>query len=379
MTSEKKTYDVVIVGAGVMGCASALALVKRGLSVCVLERSVPGAEASSAAAGMLAAQVEAHHPGPFFDLCIQSRARFALWAEDLRARTGIDVEHRVCGVLKLTFDEAAAATARAHASWQRAAGQRVDLVDRATAREIEPTIAEGATFAAHFPDEARIDPPRLLKALRIAAERAGTVFKSGALVRRVVTDGDRASGVEIEGGQTISGAHVVVAAGSWSNLVPGVPLAPSALRPARGQIVELSVPVPILRGIVNTERIYLSPRDDGRVLVGSTLEFVGFERAVTAKAVRDLLDGAIAAAPALERAELVRCWSAFRPFTPDERPLLGPTAIERLWLATGHFRNGILLSPLTAEIVAACVLGERPPVDLAPFGSDRPATSRSSP
>jgi glycine oxidase len=358
--------EVIVIGAGVMGCASALELTKRGARVSVLERSVPGAEASSAAAGMLAAQVESHEEGPFAALCLAGRERLTAWANDLRDRTGIDVEHRVCGVLKVAYNAAGAERLERHAAWQHAAGARVELVGATRALDVEPALAPPLS-AAHYRDEARIDPPRLLRALRIAAERAGARFRSGALVRRVALDGGRARGVEIEGGETLSADHVIVAAGSWSNLVSGVPLGPGAVRPARGQIVELLCPTPVLRGLVWSDAVYLSPRDDGRVLLGSTLEFVGFERIVTAGAVRDLLAAAIEAVPVLRAAELVKAWSAFRPFTPDELPLIGASGVEGLWLATGHYRNGILLSAITAEIVAARVFAEPPPFDPTPF------------
>lgn len=358
--------EVVVIGAGVMGCASALELARRGARVHVLERSVPGAEASSAAAGMLAAQVESHEQGPFAALCLAGRERLAPWARDLQERTGIDVEHRVCGVLKVAYSEASAEKLARHVAWQHEAGARVELLDPAHVKEREPGVATPRA-AAHYPDEARVDPPRLLRALRISAERAGARFTSGALVRRVVLDAGRATGVEVEGGDVLRAEHVVVAAGSWSNLVPGVPLGPGAVRPARGQIVELLSPAPVLSGLVWSEAVYLSPRDDGRVLLGSTLEFVGFERIVTAGAVRDLLSAALDVVPALRSAELVRAWSAFRPYTPDERPLIGASGVPGLWLATGHYRNGILLSAITAEIVAARVFGVAPPFDPAPF------------
>jgi glycine oxidase len=182
--------------------------------------------------------------------------------------------------------------------------------------------------------------------MRIAAERAGAVFSSGAMVRRVLLDGSVARGVEIEGGEQLRADHVVIAAGSWSNLVPGVPVAADAVRPARGQIIELFAKMPPLRGSVFGKRAYLAPRDDGRVMVGSTLEFVGFERAVTAGAVRDLLAGAIDLVPSLAHAEVTRTWSQFRPYTKNQLPLIGPSSVAGLLLATGHFRNGILLGPV---------------------------------
>lgn len=361
------TDEVLIVGGGVMGCATAYALARRGVAARVLERSVPGAEASSAAAGMLGAQVEAHDRGPFAALCLAGRERFRDWSAALAAATGIDVEHRVCGITRAALGAHDAERIEAHATWQRAEGLRVELLTAAQVRAVEPALSERVVMGARYPDDARIDPPRWLRALRIAAERAGARFQSGGVVRRVIVESGRAVGVELEGGETLPAGTVIVAAGSWSSLVPGVPLPADAVRPARGQIVELVTASPLLRGVIYGEAAYMSPRDDGRLLIGSTLEFVGFHRAVTAGAVRDLLGGALDLVPALAQAELSRTWAAFRPFTPDERPLIGRSAVEGLLLATGHYRNGILLSAITAELLTARVLGETPAVDLGPF------------
>lgn len=363
--------DVIVVGGGVMGCASAYALARRGARVVVLERSVPGAEASSAAAGMLGAQSESHAPGPFASLSIASRERFGRWAEELRDATGIDVEHRACGILQIAHDERGAEELARTAAWQRAEGLEAELLDARATLAKEPSLGEGVVAGLHFPRDGRIDPPRLLRALRIAAERAGVRFQSGTYVKRVAAAEGRARGVELEGGALLEAEHVVVAAGSWSTLVGGVPLASDAVRPARGQIVELVLPAPVTRGVISASSVYLSPRDDGRVLVGSTLEFVGYERATTAGAIRDLLTAATRAIPALERADFSRAWSSFRPHTAHGLPYIGRSSIERVWLATGHFRNGILLSPITAEIIAALVSGEAPPVELAPFEAPR--------
>jgi glycine oxidase len=360
-------YDVTIVGGGVMGCAVAFELASRGVRTLVLERSVPGAEASSAAAGMLGAQVESHAPGPFVDLCVASRERFSSWAVRLREASGIDVEHRVCGITAAAFDRAELDKMEAHAAWQREAGLRAVPLRAGEARAIEPELAADVIGGISFPDDARVDPPRLLKALRISAEKSGASFRTGAVVRKVAGDGARSSGVVLESGETIESAHVVLAAGSWSTLVGGTTLAPDAIRPARGQIVELQLAVPFQRGIVVGSKCYISPRDDGRVLIGSTLEFVGFERGVTAGAVRDLLTSATRMLPRLEAADLGRVWSSFRPYTANEMPFIGPSPIENLWLATGHYRNGILLSPITAEIIAALIAGEVPPIDPSPF------------
>jgi len=363
--------DVLVIGAGVMGCASALALARRRISTCVLERSVPGAEASSAAAGILGAQAEAHADGPMARLCLASRARFPGWVAELAEHTRLDVGYRPSGVVHASFDSDELAKIVHGIQWQREAELPFEVLDGRAARALEPALAESVVGAVRFPDDAVIDPPSLLRALRIAAERAGAVFRSGSLVRRIVVEGGRARGVALEDGTRIEAATVVLAAGSWSTLVDGAPLPADAVRPARGQIVELCSALPRVRSVVYGPRCYFSPRDDGRVLVGSTLEFVGFRPGVTAQAVRDLLDAAIELAPILGDAAVGRTWSSFRPHTKDELPLLGHTSVQGLLLATGHFRNGILLAPLTAEIIAALAAGEEPPADVRPFASTR--------
>jgi glycine oxidase len=359
--------DALVLGAGVMGCAVAFELARRGARVTVLERSVPGAEASSAAAGMLGAQAEAHEEGDFLNLCLRSRARFPAWADALRDATGIDVEHRVCGILRVAHDEDAATQLAMDVAWQNEMGLSADLFEGDLAREIEPALGKTVIAAAQFPRDGRVDPPAWLRALRIGAERAGARFRLGAVVRRVVSEGGRAIGAELEDGERLLAGNVVVAAGSWSTLVEGTGVPTAAIKPARGQIVQLLVPSPVQHTIVWGPRAYLCPRDDGRVLVGSTLEFVGYQRGVTAKAVRDLIDAAIADVPALEHAAFDRAWSSFRPYTKDELPLLGRTGIDKLWFASGHYRNGILLSPITGEVITALVLGETPPIDVTPF------------
>jgi glycine oxidase len=370
--------DVLVIGGGVMGCASALALAEAGVSVRVLERSVPGAEASSAAAGILGAQIEAHTDGPMARLCLASRALYPALAARLHERTGIDAGLRMQGTLHVAWDEGELDTLWDNAAWQRDAGLRCERLGPAALREREPCVSPDALGGVYFPDDGRIDPPLLLKALRIGAERAGARFSSGALVRRIVVEDARATGVLLEDGRVIEAKHVVLAAGSWSALVEGSGLPPECVRPARGQIVELLLELPPTGRVLYGPGCYLSPRDDGRMLIGSTLEFVGFSPGVTALAVRDLLTAAIRLVPRLGRAGLGRAWSSFRPYTRDELPLLGRTPIEGLLLATGHYRNGILLAPITGQVIASAVLGTEPPAELTPFSSARVRTAVAS-
>jgi len=362
---------VLIIGGGIMGTASAWELARSGARVMVLERSVPGAEASSAAAGILGAQVEAHEPGPMAELCAASRARYAAFAAALGKETQIDVGYRECGVLKVEFTRPSVKKLSASYAWQARGRTKVETLDANALRALEPALAPKLAGGLHFPGDARIDPKALLRALHIAALRRGVQFRSGAFVRRVVVTDGRASGVALDDGSVLAANSVIVAAGSWTTLIDGLGLAAGRVIPARGQIVELELPAPVVSRVVFGPGAYLVPRDDGRVLIGSTLEFVGYEREVTAGAVRDLLTHATRLVPALERAGLRGSWSNFRPYTRDHLPLLGPTAIDRLFLATGHYRNGILLAPITAEILRAAVLGERAPVALAAFSAKR--------
>jgi glycine oxidase len=236
-----------------------------------------------------------------------------------------------------------------------------------------------------LPDDAQVDPPRLLRALQIAAAAAGVVYRSGTQARRILIDPSPpradehepregqptgvARGVLLEDGSEVRAGSVVLAAGSWSTLVDGAPLDPGAVRPARGQIVELTLRAPVLDRVVFGPGAYLVPRLDGRVLVGSTLELVGYHKDVTARGVRDLLTAATSLVPALDDASVSGMWSNFRPFAPAGGPFIGPSRVRRLLLATGHHRNGILLAPLTGEIIAAAVEGREDPRLGAPAAS----------
>lgn len=370
MLSRMPMIDVLVIGAGVIGCASALALAKRGAKVRVLEQHVPGAGASGAAAGVLG-MPDTHEDGPLLRLCMRSLALFPDWVIELRNLTGIDVEYRRCGVTTVAFDDDEMLVLQRDLIWQERAGFRAELLDASGVREIEPAVASGVVGGVRFVDDGRVDPPSLVKAVHIAAERCGAEFQPGSVARRVAVEGGRARGVVLESGTLVEAKAVLVTAGSWSSLIGTTTLPDGAVRPARGQIVELITQKPPLGGVVLSPRCYLSPRDDGRILVGSTLEFVGFHPGVTASAVRDLLAAAIELVPALESAGVGRTWSGFRPYTKDELPLLGPTDIRGLFLATGHFRNGIILAPITAEIVASLLADATPPVDITPFAATR--------
>jgi glycine oxidase len=357
--------SIVVIGGGVMGLSVGFKLAQRGARVTILERSIPGAEASSAAAGILGAQLEAERPGPFLDLCLKSRALYPEFVAELESISGMRVGHQRCGVLKAAFDAEGVAELEQTVQWQREAQLRADLLTASDAKALEPGLSSGVLAAAHFPEDQTIDNRLLLRALSISAAKVGCEFRTG-YVRKVATENGRAVGVDLDG-ETLRADAVVLAAGSWSALVEGAELGPSAVRPARGQMLQLQTRVPLLNRILVGRGGYLVPRADGRVIAGSTLEFAGFEKQVTAEGLKKILTMALELCPALAEAPVTDFWAGLRPYTDDHLPLLGRGPFSGLFLATGHFRNGILLAAITAEVVSNLVLDERAAIDLRPF------------
>jgi glycine oxidase len=360
--------DVVIVGAGVMGCSIARRLAQRGHRVRVLERSIPGAEASSVAAGILAPLVEHEESGPMRSFGVASRELHASMAEALREETGLDVGFVRSGVLQIALDEASAsALDRTTAAL---VGARFEKLDPRLAREREPAVSEAVRLAIDLPDEAQVEPKILLRALALSAERAGARFSSGVAVRGLKLQGERVVGIETDDG-LVPCAHAIIAAGSWTSLVPGLSTAHArAIRPVRGQLVHVELRAPIFRRIVFGEGAYVVPRRDGRVVCGATSEEAGFSKEVTLGGVLDVGARAVRLVPGLASARFVAPDVSFRPASSDGLPLIGPAGPDGLWLATGHFRNGILLAPATAELVSAMVSGETTALPIDPSAFD---------
>ncbi|HYG67621.1 MAG TPA: FAD-dependent oxidoreductase, partial [Anaeromyxobacteraceae bacterium] len=308
-------------------------------------------------------------PGPFYALCRASLARYAAFVRDVEAVSGLWTGYRAAGTLEVALDDEHAALLAARAERLARNGLPVEVLDDAEVRRLEPGVSREARGALFFADEASVDPRLLGRALSIAAARAGAEIVGGQ-VRRIVHEGGRAVAVEHEAGR-IDADAVVLAAGSWSLLVEGHGLPAGAVRPVRGQIAVVETRPPLLSRVVFSSRGYLVPRADGRILCGSTMEEVGFEKAVTAGGLHSVLDLALEIAPSLAHAPVVDTWANFRPASPDGAPILGAGAVPSLFYATGHTRNGVLLTPITADAVAAAILGAPAPVDLAPFSPAR--------
>jgi glycine oxidase len=373
----RRTADVVVVGGGVIGCAVARELGRRGARVVVVERGRVGAEATRAAAGMVAPQAECERPGPVLHLGLASRALWPAWAAALEEESGVDVEYRRDGILYAALAPVELRVLAARARWQRAAGLRVERLGGRAARRLVPVLAPGVRAAFLFPDDHRVNNERLGAAVAGAARAAGARILEGTAVLAVLARRGRVAGVRTARGR-IAAPTVVNAAGAWApaaTLPRGVP--PPSVFPVRGQMMVLRAAPGLLPRALYSLAGYLVPREDGRILAGSTRERAGFERRVTAGGAAAVLAAACALAPAVGGLAFEGAWAGFRPGTPDGVPLLGPSgALPGLVYATGHYRNGILLAPATGVAVADLIVTGRTALPVAGMEPDRRARLR---
>jgi glycine oxidase len=353
-------HDVIVVGAGVIGLSCAWRAAEHGLRVLVIERDRPGAGASGIAAGMLAPVGEATWgEDRLLELALASHRLWPRFADELASAVGDELAYLDLGALHVALDRDEAAELRRRYELMRSLDLPAEWLRPRACRELEPGLGS-VTAGVHAPHEAAVDPRSMVDALATALRAAGGTIEI-AEVTGAVLDGARLVGVRTGDGREHRADATVLAAGSWSapDWLPREARPP--VRPVKGQILTLRGPAtePVCERIVVSERVYLVPRDDGRLIVGATVEEQGFDTRVTAGGVHELLREAYRALPDVAELELVEAIAGLRPTTPDNLPLIGPGALEGLVLATGHFRNGILLAPITAERIAALLAGGR--------------------
>jgi len=374
MLQTSETAEVAIIGGGVIGLAIARALALRGVrDVLLIERGSLGAESSSAAAGMLAPQAEANRPHEFFQLTCESRNMYPAFAAALLAETGINIELETTGTLYLAFTEHDEAELQKRFAWQKEAGLPIEELSAAAVRQLEPSINEDVRAALKFPLDTQVENRRLLSALASASERLGVRMETGTAVESLKVERDRVTGIETSRGFIATGA-VVIAGGAWSSLLGAGDKALPDLRikPVRGQMLCFEPQPQIARHVIYSPRGYLVPRRDGRLLAGSTTEHAGFEKQVTAAGVHSILKAALEISPRIAELPLTDSWAGLRPRAGDTLPVLGPCAeIAGVYYATGHYRNGILLAPITGELIAGAVVDRVFPATLEIFSPDR--------
>jgi glycine oxidase len=361
---QASSYDVIVVGAGVIGLAAAWRISERGLSVCVVERDVPGAGASGVAAGMLAPVTEADFGAQaLLALNLAGAERWPSFAAELRERADAEVGYRRSGALVVAADRDDAEALRRLHAFQQSLGLEVEWLAPSAARALEPALSPRIAGAIHAPNEGQADPRLATRALAAALGRLGGEIVTGVEVTAVAGDG-----VETSAG-AVRADHVVVAAGCWSGDLADVPV-----RPVKGQILRLrrgAGRAPLAERLIRTPRCYVVDRPSGEVVVGATVEERGFDASVTVDGVYRLLEAAYEVLPDAAELEWVEAAARLRPGTPGNEPIIGRDSDGVVW-ATGHYRNGVLLAPVTADAVAAIVAGDEPPDVVAGFEPRRP-------
>jgi len=363
--------EVLIIGGGIIGLSIARELARRGLSVTILERHQPGREASWAGAGMLAPQGELSE-GDFLRLCLESNRLYPEFRAAIEAETGVCCYHREAATLAVALtDEDEAEYCHTYRQ-QRDAGLEVEWISGAQACELEPALSERVRGAMVLPGDRHIENRLLVPALEQACRRLGVEIVSGAQVNGVLVDGQRVVGVEGVLGAW-HGDIIINAAGAWAASV-GVP--DEALRPpvfpVRGEMLAITLPHPdFLSRVVRSPRSYLVPRHDGRLFVGATMETAGFDKRNTVGGINTLLNGALELFPELEHGVVHEIWAGLRPGSADNHPILGATSLPGYFLATGLFRNGLLLAPVVAQTMAELVTTSRTPDIIAPYSIER--------
>ena len=345
----------------------------------VYDRGEAGHGASWAAAGMLAAAVETE-PGeePLLPLALESQRLWPDFAREVEIASGVSVEYRDEGTIVVALNRDDAAQLRHSYEFQKSLGLDIHWLSAADARQKEPHLKPGIAAAVWSPGDHQVENRQLGRALALAACHAGVELIENCAVREITCSGGRATGIVSERGRDQADI-VVLAAGAWSREIAGIPPAHlPPVRPIKGQMLALQMDpaAPLLRHVLWLPRGYLVPRRDGRLVIGATVEERGFDARLTAGGVFALIEGAWRAIPSIEELPIAEMWVGFRPGSRDDAPMLGPSGIDRLVVATGHHRNGILLTPVSAAAVSAYILTGRLPEIARPFSPERFARER---
>lgn len=364
--NRETNADVIIVGGGIIGSSIAYHLSKQGVRSIVFERTAIASEASEAAAGMLGAVMESDAPGPLVELCLASQKRYPQLAETLFAESGVDIEFIPCGIVGVARNAAEKEALRNKRQLAQSFGQNVDWLETYELRELEPQLSGELLGGIHIPGDHQIQSRQAARAFAIAAMRKGARFCEHTPVFRFITGDSRVIGVETAAGSFYA-KHVVLASGAWSSgLLKGIGIE-LPVYPVKGQCYSAYLPEGLGKSVFAL-KCYLMPKRDGTILVGATQEEAGFDKDTKVDSIAYLQEIAVSMVPAMKEAVFVRTWAGLRPGNPQLKPFLGPvTGFDGLLLATGHFRKGVLLAPITGEILTAMITGGESPVDWAPF------------
>lgn len=356
-------HDVIVIGGGVIGLSIARELAGR-KSVLLLDRGSTGQGTSRAAAGMLSPLSEADDQGPFFQLCRASHALYARFVDDLKQESGVDVGYSSEGLLCLASTEESANSLRGRYEWQKKAGFEVELLSADDVHKIEPLVTAPVSAAVFMPTERSVTPRRLVNALREACFNRGVEMRTGLHVESISQNA-----VHV-GHMTLEASSIVVASGVWSAEFRGLN-PPIPVFPRKGQILSLGMPPGAFCRMIRLGSSYFVPRRSGELVVGATNEDAGFDLSNTPAGLGRLLNDAQQISSHAGSYPILETWTGLRPATPDGLPILGLSAIPGVYYATGHYRNGVLLAPITAAIVADLIENRKTTSDIGPYSPSR--------
>ena len=354
-------FDVVVAGGGLIGGSIALELARAGLRVGLFDRQEPGQEASWAGAGILSPAPESAAMVSLVPLGKASMAIYPEFVGIVEEISGQSAGYRPKGTLQALFSRDAREELSTVIALHHGLGLKAEPLRAEDARELEPSLSEDLEAAVLRPDEASVENRAMTQAVLEAAGRSGVQFFPGRGAEAIWREGARCLGLHLKN-EKIEAPWTVIAAGCFSAGIEGV-AAYAPVRPAKGQMIALRADDLRIERVLWSENIYLVPRNDGRILAGATVEYTGFEKGLTAGGLQKIFSGAIELSPGLAAARVEETWAGLRPDSPDHLPILGPTDIDRLLIATGHFRGGILLTPITARLVCEWVTQQRVSVD----------------
>lgn len=363
-------FDVAIVGGGLIGCSIALELAAEKLKIVVLDKQQAGREASWAAAGMLSPAPDSARDLPLVPLAKESLRLYPEFVRAVEQASGKPVDYIRRGTLQIFTASSAEAERDAALAEHRELGLASEAIDLAEARQLEPALSAAARAVLLLPEEGSVDPRLLMDSVLEGAVHERVEIRSGCGVTSLIQQGNRCTGVLLAIGEKIEAEHVVLAAGCFSGEITlkGSSLFPSIpTRPVRGQMLALQHKNLVLTHVLRSDRGYLVPRADGRIVAGSTSEDAGFHKSVTAGGISKIIEAAVELCADLAAAEIIETWCGLRPGTPDDLPILGLSNVEGFILATGHYRNGILLAPITAKLVRDWVTRGKTEVDTKVF------------
>lgn len=363
-----RSYDVVVAGGGIIGALVSLRLAQAKMRVALLDEKSPGREASWAAAGMLSPAPDSPDSIPLVPLARASLALYPQLIAELKEITGRETGYRREGTIEVLFSPEAERELSTLIALHRGLGLAAEPLAIDEARRMEPSIGREARAAALLPDEGSVDNRALTAAILAAAAVEGAEILEGIKVHALQIENSRCTGVSTAT-ENIQAEQVVLAAGAFCASVKGVAPLP-CVKPIRGQMAAVNYAGAPLRRVLRSDHAYIVPRHDGspqRLVIGSTLEDAGFEKRVTPQGLEQIFSAVRELVPAIGAAEIAETWAGLRPDTPDHLPLLGPGEIGNLTFATGHYRNGILLAPITAKLVSEWITDRRVSLDWERF------------